>query len=205
MYNPIASTLIYLAKILCPDVDPQQQIDPRIEKILSNLNQSSDFRQLIDHQKSNSITVIYRFLSDEECGKLNVDTAMMIHHMRFFSNETEILIKESLPEVKKCRSVIMENCNVCFMKKYSELVDLVKAGSLDKERFAYSMEEVEYGAFKQAISISKYIDSLKLYSEPLYNEIEQKSSETLDSYRHLNELEGHTEKYRDFWEKIKEA
>lgn len=185
--------------------EESKQVDPRIEKILSILNRSADFQELMNQPTFNNIKIVYHFLSDGECKNLNIDAAMMNCQKGLFSEKVEILIKDSLPEVKKCRGVLMEICNVFFRQNYFDLLTLAKSGSLEKKRFAYFMEKIEWKAFKKAISISKYIDSLKLYDEPLYNEIEQKSSETLDSYLEMHEQNGHTNKYRIFWEQMQKA
>jgi len=176
----------------------QSDIDPRIGEILSKLNQSISFRQLVEEQSAANIKVVYRLLSDEECNKLNIYSAALNPNRSLFSSENEILIKESLPEIKKCKSIIMERCNISFIKEYLDLDQ--RAKSLDREKYALSKEEIEWEAFKQAVTIAKEIDALNIYPAPLYEAPQQAAAEDLDSYLLLSYKKGHTDKYKALWD-----
>lgn len=175
-------------------------MDPSIEKIFKKLNRSSEFNDLIANRLFKNIQITYRLANDIECEKLKIDTAMITFSKRFWGNESaEILIKSSIPEMLKCKSIIMELCNVLFRHEYFELQDLAKSDpdTLTPKRYAYFKEQIEYKAFTKAVEISNSIDSFKFYTQNLYNEEEHKAAENFDNYFRMSQIYGHVEKYEN--------
>lgn len=198
---PFTSVFKYVSSFMSEK--EKESIDPRIEIILKNFNKVNEFVEFAGKEEIKNAHISYKLLSDEECAKSNIDTAMVVFRRAFFKEEKiEILLKKSMSDQLMCRSVLMEICNIFYRNEYFELESLVKEGKLEEDRFAIFMENIEFKAYNKAISIAGKIDALNIYPESLYSAIENRASKNFDNYYSMSASGGHVEKYIKQWAQI---
>lgn len=124
-----------------------------------------------------------------------------------FSNEIiNIYFDSSLSLCKQVRGVLIEYCNAIFVKDYAKLDHLVTAGRLDKERYIYFKEQVEWNASHQAFKIAETIDALNLFdNETIFSAIGSIANQNFDLYLQIQASTGHSDEYGDMWDAIRET
>jgi hypothetical protein len=183
------------------------EIDPIVSDILTKLNGITEFQKVSDEIRSKNIKISYKILANEDCVRMNINSAMVDFHNSFlFGPETKVLIKESLPEDKKMRSIIAETCNSLLRSEFMALDSLAIAGSIKEEKYVIGKEKIEWKAYRRAVLISKAVDDAGIFpDQPLYTDKEQLAAESFEKYYKMSEKYFHVDKYKQNWRAIAPA
>jgi len=178
-------------------------VDPRITQILTSINTVKEFQDLSIQNQNNNIKITYRLLPDVECANLNIDTAAVsFRNSLLGGEETEVLIKESIPEERKYRSIIAETCNASLRNEFLGLDQAAKAGHLNKDRYVFEKERIEWKAYQKAVNIAKEVENSNRFSKPLYSENEKRAAETFEDYYRMSEKSYHVDKYKRLYSEL---
>ncbi|MBA3238830.1 MAG: hypothetical protein H0T62_10875 [Parachlamydiaceae bacterium] len=195
----LSRTIEYLFSVLWTTSE-NEKIDPLINQILSILNKSFEFQDIMIQHRLQNVKINYRLLTEEECKKKNISTAALeITQSLFASEKNEILLNNTLPLEKLVRGTLIETCNISYRAEYADISSRAKYGEFNANNYVKSMEKIEWKAFKQSVSIAKTIDTLKFFKNELYSINEQNASNTFEKYYQMSEKFGHVEKYRNQW------
>ena len=101
-------SLEYLSTMLWGPSE-NEKLDPLIDKVLSILNKSIEFQQLMNQHQSRNVKINYCLLTAEECREKNITTAALaISYSLFASEKNEILLNSTLPLQRLVRGTLAE-------------------------------------------------------------------------------------------------
>jgi hypothetical protein len=182
-------------------------LDPKVAKIMEILNKSLEFHTLLDKNPKLQQKVKIHALTFEDCQIQGIKNAKFTYTpaTMFFNEIIDIYFDSSLPLCRQVRGVLIEYCNTIFVEDYAKLDRLVIEGRLDKERYIYFKEQVEWNASHQAFKIAEAIDALNLFdNETIFSAMGSLANQNFDLYLQIQAASGHSSKYGEIWDSINE-
>jgi hypothetical protein len=192
-------------KLIAKDADPASihsaQAPPlqdgTLENVINILNQTNEFRKLVEETKTLGLEIQIHPLNDQESDENNVKTAKMVFSPNwiFDGGSVEIFYRNSMSLEEKIQGVMMEHCNAKYALNFNELDTKACSGKISKSKYVREKERIEWIALNESLKISQAIDKLGIFNKKIYDDFANKLAVNFDDYLTECQENGHAAGY----------
>lgn len=189
----------------CGDQKKIIENNPEVLRIMGIMKNSDAFNSFLSNNQEINNNIIVHACSREECEQKGIKVAALAYHAGSWLSSAfiDIYFDRSLPLIEQVRGVLIEFCNAAFAHEFNQLDQLAQKGTLDRERFIFFKEKIEWKAAQSAFQIAETIDSVNLFeNKTIFTSEGKNTMQDFDRYFQIQQESGHSERYGKMWDKI---